>query len=132
MPRDEDGLVQPEGKLSPAENQPVVQLTSGKAEGNSAPEQVQGKLLLAPQDDGVHGEKVEPEKPESIQGEISQPKIEGTLELADASNVKRVVDLSREDTPLLPEQLSIEKEEGERDRCSGDTDCCRRQDRGCC
>lgn len=110
VPRDEDELVQPEGKLPPAENQPDVQLTSGKTDENSAPEQVQGKLLLASQDNGVHGEKVEPEEPGNIQENISQPEIEGNLELADDSNVKRVTDPSREDTPLLSEKLSIEKD----------------------
>lgn len=82
---DEEGLVQPEGKLSAVGNQGEVELTLVKAEDNSAPEQVQEKLLVS-QSDGVENEKVKPEEPGNFETKVSQPEVGVQLQEGARSN----------------------------------------------
>ncbi|XP_043262379.1 uncharacterized protein LOC122403111 [Colletes gigas] len=111
VPRDEEGLAQPEANRSAVEDKANVELT--KVEDSAQPEPVQGKLLTV-ENDGAENEKVQPEEPGDIEGKISQSEIGNKLQEAGKSDDQSVDQSPRENSVASLQDFDAEKEKAKK------------------
>ncbi|XP_076626946.1 uncharacterized protein LOC143344619 [Colletes latitarsis] len=111
VPRDEEGLAQPEANRSAVEDKANVELT--KVEDSAQPEPVQGKLLTV-ENDGAENEKVQPEEPGDIEGKISQPEIGNKLQEAGKTDDQPVDQSSRNNSVASLQEFDAEKEKAKK------------------